>query len=129
MIVGQIVSGKIVVGVFSRIDGVSAGIKIIATVFPGIGSAGVSRQLRIGDPWSRFATAGDAGLQCPMIAQLGRGVDSVLGVAVIGIENGVTVGVVVRRQLRFNVRQRDISPDADIRALRLREEYRDPGST
>ena len=59
-----------------------------------------------------------------MVAQFGRGVDSVLRVAIIGIENGVTVRVVVRRQLRFNVRQRDISPHPDIRSKAYMRIYR-----
>ena len=101
VIVGQVVGGKIVVGVFSGIEGVSTGIERIAAIFPGIGRAGVSCELRIRDPGSRFAAARDPSLDRPMVAQLGRRVDPILGIAVIRIGDGVAVGVVVGGQLRF----------------------------
>ena len=49
-----------------------------------------------------------------MIVELNGSVGSELGIAVIGVEDGVGVGVVVGCELSLDVRQRDVAADTQI---------------
>jgi hypothetical protein len=117
VVVGQIVGGQIVISVFARVDGVRAGVQVISAIMPGIGRTSISRQLGVGNPGCGLASGGNSRLDCPMVAQLGGNVDPVLGIAIKRIKEGVTISVVIRSQLSFDIGQRDVSPDADIGSL------------
>ena len=48
---------------------------------------------------------------------LGGDVDAVLGVAIVGVEDGVRIGVVVGGKLGFDVGEGDVAVDADVGAF------------
>jgi hypothetical protein len=52
-----------------------------------------------------------------MIAEFECQVNAGLCVGVIGEEQGMAICIVIGSQLGFDIRKRDIAPDADVEAL------------
>src|SRR3984893_2320512 len=62
MVVGKMLSGRIVIRVFTRINRIGANINTVPAILPGVSSTRVSGELGIGDPGSRFAAGRNPGL-------------------------------------------------------------------
>lgn len=62
-------------------------------------------------PWSDVVASVDAEQNRPLIVQFYGGIDARLGVAVVREHQRMRVQVIVRRELCFDVRGRNISPD------------------
>ena len=71
-------------------------------------------------PRNRFRAGADAKLQLPVFGQLESANETGVRVIVERVGHRVRVRIIVRRELRLDVRQRDIAPDTDLQPLRHR---------
>ena len=123
VIPGQIVGGEIVVIVLTVVDRVCAGVQIVAVLIPAVGDANVGRRLG-GRPRRGFAASREADLRGPVISPFGGGVDAGLGVAIVNVSQRMRVCIVIRGQLRLDIRKRHITAHSDIGAFTDVGEYR-----
>ncbi len=116
------------------VDGIVAGVRSplhaqrrrqLATVFlAGIrvrhhiaGCVDVGGRHRLLVPAGDVVTQVDLRLDGPVLIQLDRKHRTFLGVRIVGVQQRMAVGVIVRRQLRFDVRHRDVAADAHVHAI------------
>ena len=114
---GLVVALQVVVLVLAAVEGVSAGIKRIASFAPCVIHANCSGNFRVRSPQGHVVAVGDSGLQQPVLAQIEAGNNAGLRVRVNRVEKRMGIGVIVRRKLRFNVWQGYVAANTNIETL------------
>ena len=92
-----IVSRQVVIALPAVVEGVRANVNVVAALRPVVHHASVACQLRAASPGRFLAADRQADLSCPVIAPLDRRIDAGLGIAILGICQRVTIGVIIRR--------------------------------
>ena len=100
------------------VQAVHARVERVAPRVRGPHHAGGRRQLALAlDPGTDVVAGVQRGLHLPVTVELDRGDDAVLRVGVDRVQQRVGIADVVRRELRLDVRNRDVAADADVHAL------------
>ena len=146
VIVGAAVPLQVVVTILAGVDGIGDEADVVVAAVGGVadaqgnawnrtrilrhGLAGIKRAWhRIRDrrtdmPWHGLGSRHQGGLEDPVLGCRQGRLNTGVGIVVEGVRHRVRRHVVVRRELGFDVRDRDVAPDPDHEAFHhLRDEH------
>ena len=108
---------EIIVGVFSVIEAINAGIQIIVAPVERIADASRDRRPRFRGPGRHVVAGRKTGLHHPPVVQFDRGDNAGVGERIDAVEQRVGVDIVIRRQLRFDARHGKKAPGPNVHSI------------
>ena len=117
MVPGEVIELDVVVGVFTVVDAVDAGVDVVVDGTGGVADAGADGGFGVGRPERDVVTSGEAELNEPLVGELDGGYGSGLGDGRGDVDEGVAEHVVERRDLGLDAGEGGEAADADVHAF------------